>query len=144
MEILSSDIKGYYYYRHEEIKTYNNNNICIECKICKCSLNEPSYEQKKNNNKITLPVNKTIGKCGHIFHTECINEWTKTKKICPIDFCPWKLHIIVNDINDNNNDNINGNINNNNNDNSNNNKKIIKKNNDTSIILSDEEMSEQD
>ena len=105
MEILSSDIKGYYYYKYDDDKTYKNNTynnkICAECKICRCSLNEPSYEQKIKNSKILLPIEKSIGKCGHIFHTECINEWIKTKQICPIDFCPWKIHITINDTNKN-------------------------------------------
>jgi len=29
------------------------------------------------------------GKCGHAFHTHCIDDWTKTRQVCPIDELAW-------------------------------------------------------
>lgn len=48
-------------------KKNNEEKICNECSIC--------YEN--------IVENKKILKCGHIFHKNCIDSWTKINPICP-------------------------------------------------------------
>jgi hypothetical protein len=48
----------------------------------------PSYEDINNNNLISKI---TIGKCGHAFHSECINNYCKKNVSCPIDFTHWEM-----------------------------------------------------
>tara|TARA_B100001057_G_C22791600_1_gene927848 strand:+ start:851 stop:1228 length:378 start_codon:yes stop_codon:yes gene_type:complete len=50
--------------------TYNSSHKCI---ICMDPLNEQSF---------ALP-------CAHTFHTDCINDWLKIKKECPV--CKTKI-----------------------------------------------------
>lgn len=58
-------------YKYEEYANiFNGNNLEVECIICK-----ESFE------------NDTIVKmlrCRHIFHTNCIDQWFKVKKTCPL------------------------------------------------------------
>ena len=49
-------------------KEFENN----ECIIC--------LENMKTGDKIK------ILECGHIYHNECINDWFKRKKECPVCF----------------------------------------------------------
>lgn len=58
------DIKSQLY------KDINNNSDCTECVICK-----DNFKSKD------ITVNLS---CNHIFHNECINEWSLYNPICPI------------------------------------------------------------
>lgn len=51
-----------------------------DCTICRQSLNCDSLYAIEKGISSTLRT----GKCGHIFHTECIDPWLKTNKKCPI------------------------------------------------------------
>ncbi len=59
-----------------------------KCQICRRSIMAPSYEDINNNNLISKI---TIGKCGHAFHSECINNYCKKNVSCPIDFTHWEM-----------------------------------------------------
>jgi hypothetical protein len=97
MEILKLDIIGSFSYKPDiEISTYEKNNIyCKECIICKRLLIEPSYETISDNKNISNNNNIVIGKCGHIFHEDCLCRWLKTSECCPIDKVKWCLHRIA-------------------------------------------------
>ena len=51
-----------------------------ECTICRQLLNNDSIYAIEKNTRSTL----CTGKCGHKFHTECIQPWLNTNKKCPI------------------------------------------------------------
>jgi hypothetical protein len=85
MEIISLDIKGYYYYN----LTPTTDIIKDECSICKRSVLDVSYENIIDNSKIINNTEISIGKCGHFFHTECIKSWLTKDKNCPIDKTAW-------------------------------------------------------
>ena len=54
----------------------------VDCTICRYSLNSPSiYNLEKG-----LDSSIIKGLCGHAFHKECINTWTKDNKYCPLCF----------------------------------------------------------
>lgn len=96
MEIVKLNIQGYYFYCPElEIenfeKHYNKNSLLKDCAICKRSILEASYDTITNNKKIIEENEITIGKCGHMFHSECIDNWLKTSTTCPIDKVKWQL-----------------------------------------------------
>ena len=97
MEVLKLDIIGSYSYKPDiEIVSYDQkNNNLTECIICKRFLLEPSYETISNNKNILNENNIYIGKCGHIFHGDCICEWIKQNECCPIDKVKWHLHKIA-------------------------------------------------
>lgn len=98
MEVLKLDIIGTYYYKPDiEISTYDNDNntYCKECVICKKSLFEPSYEMVSDNANILNDTEIIIGKCGHIFHGDCLDKWLKNNETCPIDKVKWCLHRIA-------------------------------------------------
>lgn len=58
-----------------------------KCQICRRSIMAPSYEDINNRNLVSKI---TIGKCGHAFHSECINNYCKKNVSCPIDFTQWE------------------------------------------------------
>ena len=97
MEILKLDAIGSYSYKSDiEIISYNNNeNSNKECIICKRSLFEPSYEMISDNKNILDDTEIVIGKCGHIFHNDCLSKWLKTCETCPIDKVKWCLHRVA-------------------------------------------------
>lgn len=94
MEIIDINVVGYYFYSPDlKIENYNgktNKKKLSECVICKRSIFEPSYESITDNTQIIKESEITIGKCGHVFHSICINNWTKSNKICPIDKVEWR------------------------------------------------------
>lgn len=85
MEIISLDIKGYYFYNLSP----NTDIITDECNICKRSIHDASYQNIIDNTKIINNTEISIGKCGHFFHTECIKTWLEKEKTCPIDKNDW-------------------------------------------------------
>ena len=57
-----------------------------ECTICRCNLNVSSlYNQEKCIDSIII-----TGKCGHSFHSECINPWVNQNKHCPLCSQLWQ------------------------------------------------------
>ncbi len=51
-----------------------------DCTICRQSLNNDSlYAIEKGESSVL-----SKGKCGHMFHMECIGPWLKDNKKCPI------------------------------------------------------------
>ncbi len=52
----------------------------MECTICRQSINADSIYAIEKGNKSKL----SKGKCGHIFHTECIKPWLLNNTRCPI------------------------------------------------------------
>lgn len=99
MEVLKLDIVGSYLYCPDiEIITYegdNNIKYTKECIICKRSLLEPSYEILSDNKNISNSNEILIGKCGHVFHGDCLCKWLKTSECCPIDKVKWCLHRVA-------------------------------------------------
>ena len=122
MRVISSNIFGSYSYKPDiDIRNYENGQevtkkAIIECVICRRNLCEPSYETITDNKKIFRETDITIGKCGHLFHSDCIDEWLKKCDKCPIDNVKWCFHreidsttrlVIDNKDNNKNNNNVN-------------------------------------
>lgn len=98
MEILKLDIVGSYSYKPDiEIVSYEGENTKYtkECIICKRGLMEPSYETLSDNKNIMNDEEILIGKCGHMFHGDCLTKWLKTSDCCPIDKVKWCLHRVA-------------------------------------------------
>ena len=98
MEVLKVNAVGYYYYKSGiEFKNYdgikiNDENKNVKCSICLKSIYDPSYETISNNINIMFETTIELGKCGHLFHSDCIKSWLKTNTICPIDKVAWCKH----------------------------------------------------
>lgn len=58
-----------------------------ECSICRNKLNENSIYNDNKEEGIVL-----TGKCCHTFHKECINEWNKNNRKCPICIQPFIIN----------------------------------------------------
>ena len=96
MEVLKLDIVGTFSYKPDiEIVSYNNESYTKECVICKRSLFEPSYDTICDNTNIMNDIEVVIGKCGHMFHGDCLGKWLKTCDTCPIDKVKWCLHRVA-------------------------------------------------
>ena len=95
MEIIKLNVKGHYFYCPDlQIENYdkhlNKKKLLAECAICKRSILEASYETITNNRSIAQETEVSIGKCGHMFHSDCISAWLKTNNTCPIDKVEWR------------------------------------------------------
>lgn len=80
-------------------KQKTNKKILMDnCSICleEFNFNEVSIKNGKNENildqekKVNLEKDISLLECGHQFHEECINEWMKKKKECPL--CRQKIN----------------------------------------------------
>jgi len=97
MEIVKADIVGYYFYC-PKIENYDKfltkKKLLTECSICKRFILDCSYDTITDNSNIIKESEIIIGKCGHMFHNECITSWLKIDNTCPIDKVAWQtLHI---------------------------------------------------
>jgi hypothetical protein len=98
MEIESIEINGNYYYAPDfEIISYDEKHEkCTECAFCKRSLYEYSYNIITDNKSLLNDNKVIIGKCGHMFHKDCMDSWIKCgNTICPIDKVTWEEHRIA-------------------------------------------------
>lgn len=104
LSILKADIVGYYLFKPDfEIKNYSDekdvNKLETECVICKRSIYEPSYEHITDNSKLQEDPQLIIGKCGHIYHNDCMTKWLSSgNKTCPIDKVEWQTYRIADSI----------------------------------------------
>jgi len=100
LSILKADIVGYYSFKPDfEIKNYSNKEIDkskYECVICKRSIYEPSYEHITDISKLQEEPQLIIGKCGHIYHNDCLTKWLSSgNKTCPIDKVEWQTYRVA-------------------------------------------------
>ncbi len=97
MRIVSANIVGYYSYKPDiEIVYYGEKQeVSKECVICKRQLFEPSYDTVSDNKNIFRETEILIGKCGHLFHGDCMGKWLETSHDCPIDKQKWCVHRIA-------------------------------------------------
>lgn len=80
IEILSMEIKGVWNYKVLE-------DTDGKCSICRNDLMLPT---ENNIKKELIKPQISVGDCGHIYHTFCIDEYTKkTAHICPVDRTKW-------------------------------------------------------
>lgn len=68
---------------HVEITQY-----CIGCSL------ETSSDTSASSSSSHLPNTPSgcsliFGRCGHVFHSCCIDEWIKNNKLCPYCFGEW-------------------------------------------------------
>jgi hypothetical protein len=103
MSILKADIVGYYSFKPDfEIKSYSEKDVDkskTECVICKRSIYEPSYEHITDVSKLQEDPQLIIGKCGHIYHNDCMTKWLSTgNKTCPIDKVEWQTYRVADSI----------------------------------------------
>lgn len=57
-----------------------------QCVIC-----QQDFEMMCVNCKHPIDCKPCIGKCGHIYHLHCIEEWTTNNKVCPYCRKDWSL-----------------------------------------------------
>ena len=76
-QILKINFKSYWNWN-----THND-----KCPICRNYIFEPSLNSDSNSKDC---CKAQIGVCGHAFHSDCINNWTRTRYVCPLCNVPWK------------------------------------------------------
>jgi RING-box protein 1 len=59
------------------------------CSICRTSLTAICMKCQTKSTGGNTKCSVSWGKCGHAFHTHCIDDWTKTRQVCPIDELAW-------------------------------------------------------
>ncbi len=67
---------------------YNLNSLNEECPICRNSLFSSCITCENDKSIECISV---IGCCNHGIHKHCIDNWIKTRNVCPLDNTPWKL-----------------------------------------------------
>lgn len=79
IKILNLDLLFMYHYNNTE-KTDHY------CRICN------KHIMFTKTNKIKL----TQGKCKHVFHKDCIDDYIRKGNIlCPIDLTPWAIDYVI-------------------------------------------------
>nr|UXY88012.1 ring-box protein 1 [Cryptomonas curvata] len=76
------------------IFTWIHFNSVDRCAICRNNLNEPSIDFQTI--KLTESIIHTddayfivLGKCGHIFHLDCVEKWLFENQKCPLCVRIW-------------------------------------------------------
>jgi hypothetical protein len=83
MEVVNLDIHMIHNLDHIHV----TENIC---KLCKRNLAAPTLEDIQTG---TINSKVSLGKCGHSFHSSCIDKYIKAGNIsCPIDMTSWNLN----------------------------------------------------
>ena len=103
LSIVKADFIGYYSFKPDfEIKSYSEKDTDkskTECVICKRSIYEPSYEHITDNSKLQEEPQLIIGKCGHIYHNDCMTKWLSSgNRTCPIDKVEWQTYRVADSI----------------------------------------------
>ena len=59
------------------------------CAICRNNIMDKSIHCTVGSNdpNTCLPV---MGKCGHCYHSDCINFWLNTRNVCPLCNQKWE------------------------------------------------------
>ena len=78
MSIKSVNLRG----------TWNLDTINDECPICRNSVLETCVECSAATSQTQCI--SIMGECSHIYHLHCIDKWTKTKNVCPLDNKKWE------------------------------------------------------
>ncbi|MEN2498449.1 MAG: RING-box protein 2, partial [Marteilia pararefringens] len=60
-----------------------------DCAICKFPLD--SICNFCQDSESADECRLSIGKCTHMFHSHCINQWTDSNVTCPLDNLSWKF-----------------------------------------------------
>ena len=68
--------------------TWNLDTINDECPICRNSVLETCVECSAATSETQCI--SIMGECSHIYHLHCIDKWTKTKNVCPLDNKKWE------------------------------------------------------
>ena len=68
--------------------TWNLDTINDECPICRNSVLETCVECSAATSQTQCI--SIMGECSHIYHLHCIDKWTKTKNVCPLDNKKWE------------------------------------------------------
>jgi RING-box protein 1 len=64
--------------------------ITDTCAICRNPIREACVMCQANDQGLEmLKCQKTLGKCGHCFHSHCIDEWNNKQIGCPLDMVDW-------------------------------------------------------
>lgn len=61
------------------------------CAVCRNKLDEPSIEYQANPSIGDSGLSISYGMCGHVFHTDCIMRWLKTRQVCPLCNKDWDV-----------------------------------------------------
>ena len=73
IEVLNINLRGYWNW------TIHNNS----CAICRNYIFEPSDNSCDGSHAV-------VGVCNHAYHFNCIENWLKTRNVCPLCNVKWK------------------------------------------------------